>query len=127
MIHSHRKRFTKCYLCVRHKFNTTHSLPLSLLYPFMLLNDNHLSMEIMGVKISFKRMARSVILATNLVVLVEVFLHPVILKHGVSYVTGLDILYLVAINGIILSSCHHILVAVHKLISPLINNNKHLP
>ena len=91
----------------------------------MLLNDNHLSMEIMEVKISFKQMARGVILATNLVVLVEVLLHPVILKHGVSYVTGLDILYLDAINGMILSSCHHLLVAMHKLIS--INNKKHLP
>jgi len=125
MIHSHWKRFSKCYLCVRHISNTTHSLPLSLLYPFMLLNDNHLSMEIMEVKISFKQMARGVILATNLVVLVEVLLHPVILKHGVSYVTGLDILYLDAINGMILSSCHHLLVAMHKLIS--INNKKHLP
>jgi hypothetical protein len=48
----------------------------------MLLHDNHLSVQTVAKEISFKQMARGVILATTVVVLVEVVLQIVILKPG---------------------------------------------
>jgi hypothetical protein len=86
----------------------------------MLLHDNHLSVQTVAKEISFKQMARGVILATNVVVLVEGVLHIVILKPGQT-------LHLNAINVmIILCSYHYLLVEKQKLMSPLINNSSQM-